>query len=149
MIDWPALTATIAGRYTGLADTAGNTLRASHDVLPDAIVAPCAVSIFRGLQEVAVYAGWMTGKATVDVLILVEPIADLPRRTAAILAWVGPAVVATLGNVQLSLPANVASAVPGEAVVEMAGESEVYAGLAYDMVRVPITVEFRQQVAVA
>jgi hypothetical protein len=148
MIDWTAVTATIAGRYTGLADTGGKTLRASHDVLPDGIAAPCAVTIFRGLRDVEVYAGWMTGTANVDVLILLDPIADLPRRTAAVLAWVGPAALALLGNVQLSLPANVSSAVPTDAVVEMAGESDVYAGLPYDLVRVPVAVTFRQQVTV-
>lgn len=147
-MDWPAVTTTIAGRYTGLSN-GSKTLRASHSVLSDAIVAPCAVAIFRGLRDVAVFAGWMTGTAMVDVLILVDPVADLPRRTAAILAWVSPAVIAMLGNVQVSLPANVSSAVPSEAVVEMAGDSEVYAGLPYDMVRIPIVVSFREQVTVA
>lgn len=148
-MDWPAITASIAARYTALPDGAGHTLRASHDVLPDGIVAPCAVTILRRFEGVEVMAGWLTGTAVFDVMILLDPSADLPRRTAALLRWVSPATIATLGAVQLGLPANIAGAVPGATAVEFAGESEVYAGMPYDMVRVSIVVPWREQVTVA
>ena len=147
-MDWPAVTTTIAGRYEGLSDGAGHTLRASHDVLPDGIVAPCAVTILRRFEGVEVYAGWMIGTAVYDVLVLLDPSTDLPRRTAALLRWVAPSVIATLGAVQLALPGNVSGAVPGATVVSLGGDDEVYAGLPYDLIRVPILVSFREQVTV-
>jgi hypothetical protein len=149
VIDWPAVTTTIAGRYDTLSDGAGHTLRASHDVPPDGIVCPCAVTILRSLRDVEVYAGWITGTAVYDVMVLLDPLPDVPRRTAALLRWVGPATIATLGAVQLSLPANISAAVPSGTAVELAGESDVYAGMPYDMVRVSLDVRFRAQVTVA
>lgn len=148
-MDWPAVTTTLAGRYDALSDGAGHTLRASHATLPDAIVAPCAVTILRSLRDVAVYAGWMTGTAVYDVIVLLDPVPDMPRRTAALLRWVSPATIATLGAVQLALPANISGAVPDGTAVEMAGESDVYAGMPYDLVRVTINVAFRERVTVA
>jgi hypothetical protein len=147
-MDWPAVSASLASAYTGLSDGAGNTLRASHDKLPDGIVAPCAVVVLHSFDDVTIYAGWMTGVAVFDVLILLEPMADLPRRYAALLRWVTPAMLATLPHVQLGLPANVSQAVPGSVEVSPAGDSPDYAGLPYDLVRVSIRVSFRDQVTV-
>jgi hypothetical protein len=149
-MDWPAVAATIATAYAGLSDGAGATLRASHDVPPDSIVAPCAVTILRTFDGVEVQAnGWVTGTAVFDVLILLDPSADVPRRYAALLRWVTPAMVATLAHVQIGLPGSVSGAVPGNTVVSLAGDNPTYDGMPYDLVQVPIRVGFRDRETMA
>ena len=149
-MDWPELATALAGKYTGLANSdASATLRASYDAAPDVPVAPCAITILAGLRNVQPEgATWLTGVAMLDVLLLLDPAADVPRRYAALLRWVGPALTAAMSGVQLGMYNSIAGALPEDVEIALAGESEVYAGLPWDMVRVRYGVPFRDRVTV-
>jgi hypothetical protein len=148
-MDWAAVCERIALPYAGLSDGAGHTLRGAHALPPDAPVPPCAIVVLRGLDAIEVYAGWMTGTALVDALVLLDPSADVPRRMAALLRWTGPAATCGLAHVQIDDLDGVSGCVPGSAEVSLAGDSPDYGGMPFDMVRVPYRVSFRQRVAVA
>ena len=149
-MDWTALTEALAAKYEGLANAdASETLRASHATTPDAPVAPCAVTVLAGLGDIAPEGpGWLTGFANVDVMILLAPVPDVPRRYAAMLRWVGPATTAAMSGVMLGMTSSVAGAVPVDVEVALAGDSEVYAGLPWDLVRVRYRIPYRDRVTV-
>ena len=147
-MDWPTTQASIAAAFTGLSDGAGTTLRASHAQPPDAIVTPCAVTILRGFEGVSIAGSRVTGRAKFDVLVLLDPTPDVPRRYAAMLRFTGPALVAILAHMQLGNTAEIASVLPVSASPDLAGDSPDYAGLPYDLVRVALEVEFAYTVSV-
>ncbi len=149
-MDWSALTAALAAKYTDLANAdASDTLRESYDVAQDDPITPCALTLMAGLADVGPEGpGWLTGKANVDVLILLEPKADVPHRYAALLRWLGPATTAAMSGVMLGMTSSVAGAVPVDVEVALAGDSEVYAGLPWDMVRVRYRIPYRDRVTV-
>lgn len=147
-IDWTARTAALAALYDGLSSADGSvTLRASHAAAPDSIAAPCAVTLVAGFSALSFEgSAWLTGTADIDVLVLLEPSADVPRRYAALLKWVQPAMTAAVGAVRLGDPSGIAAAVPVSSEFALAGDSEVYAGMPWDMVRVRYQVPFRERV---
>ena len=148
-MDWTALTANLAGKYTGLANSdASETLRTSHATPPDNVICPCAITLLAGMANVSTHASWITGTAQVDVMVLLEPAGDVPRRYAALLRWVGPALTAAMAGNTLGMSGDIAGSVPVDIDVALAGESEVYAGMPWDMVRVRYDVPWRQQTAV-
>lgn len=146
-LDLPAAVTALAAKYAGLANADGSdTLRASYDAAQDGIAAPCAVTVLAGLTGVQSAGGTgLTGTAEIDVLILLEPAADVPRRWAALLRWVGPALAASLVGNTLGQTDALAGAVPTEVDPTLAGDSAVYAGLPWDTVRVRYAVPFRLQ----
>lgn len=142
-MDWQAVGTAIAAAYTGLSDGAGNTLRASHAAPPDAPTAPCAVVILRGFDSWERQNHWITGIALYDVLILLAPTADVPRRYAAMLRWITPAAAALSSGIQLGMAGEVSGALVGSIAPSLAGDSPDYAGLPFDSLRVPVRVGFR------
>lgn len=148
-MDWPTLTANLAGKYTNLANSdSSDTLRASHANAPDNIVCPCAVTLLAGMANVSTHASWITGTAQVDVLVLLDPSGDVPRRYAALLKWIGPAITAAMSGNTLAMPDDIAGSIPADVDVALAGESEVYAGMPWDMVRIRYDIPWRQQTSV-
>lgn len=149
-MDYPALVTALAATYTGLANVdSSDTLRASYDVAPDAPVVPCAITLLAGLENVEAQGmTYLVGDAMLDVLVLLEPSADVPRRNSALLRWVSPALTAALSSVQLGMTGSIAGAVPVDLEVSLAGESEVYAGLPWDSVRVRYRVPFLHRVEI-
>ncbi|MFN8631197.1 MAG: hypothetical protein U0838_13040 [Chloroflexota bacterium] len=144
---WSAL----AAKHAGLANADGSsTLRQSYDALPADPVFPCAWTVLADLSGIEAAGGTgLTGTASFDVLILLEPQADVPRRHAALGKWVMPALQAALAGNALGQPDALAGAVPTLVEPRLAGDSEVYDGLDLDSVRVRYEVPFRLQRAVA
>ena len=150
-MDWPGLCAALAARYVGLSNAAGtSTLRAAHDVAPDNIVTPCAVARMGQITGIALQgATFYTGRAAVDVLILLDPASDVPHRDAALLEWIRPAMTAAVGGIGLGMYGDIAGATVSSVEPILAGsEDNDYAGMPYDMVRVRYDIEFLERVTV-
>lgn len=148
-MDWGAVCDAIAAPYGGLSDGAGTTLRSAEALPPDAPTPPCAVAVFRSVNDVVVMSGWMTGTATVDLMVLLAPEADVPRRMAALLRYMTPALSCGLAHVQIGMLPEVSSCVPTSATASLAGDSPDYAGMPFDMILLPYLVTFRTRAAVA
>ena len=144
------MTTALAACYAGLANAdASDTLRSASGAMDVPLATPCAVVLLANLAGVGPEGStWLTGTAEVDALVMLDPSADLPRRYAAMLRWLGPALTATMPGVQLGLHANISGAVPSAVEVALAGDSAVYAGLPYDLVRVRYSIPFRDRVTV-
>lgn len=149
-LDLAAAATALAARYAGLVNAdASDTLRASHDAAPDGLVTPCAVTMLASLDNVASIGGTgLTGTASYDVMVLLSAGSTVDRRYAALLRWVGPALSAALTGNTLGQADALAGAVPSSVEVALAGDSAVYDGLPWDMVRVRYSIPFRLQATV-
>lgn len=148
-MDWVVVAQSLAAPLEGLSDGAGTTLRAAHAMPPDDVVPPCAVSVMRGFSDTTRAYGWASGTANFDVLVLLAPTGDLARRATALLRWITPVSAAISAHIQLGDYAHISGAIVGNVQVELAGQADDYAGLPYDMLRVPVGVQFREQEVMA
>lgn len=146
-LDLMAACTALAGKYQGLANSDGSSaLRQSYEAPPSDPAFPCAWTVIADISDIEAAGGTgLTGTAAIDVLILLEPSADVQRRYADLSRWVMPALRAALTGNTLGQADALAGAVPRRVEVALAGESDVYDGLQLDMVRVRYEVDFRLQ----